>query len=154
MEGYLRVQAVSWYLGMNSLDVLKAYVSLSIGLVIQPIIEKISINEIAVPIIGAQLTVIAAGAIGALASTVYKDPDESRSRLFGSVLVASIFGPVLAVLAIHGLEWKWVAAVPGAVAFVLSFCIRLWLQAIVARGLLIIKKANIFSWMKTDGDGS
>lgn len=154
MEGYLRVQAISWCLGMNSLDVLKAYVSLSIGLVIQPIIEKISINEIAVPIIGAQLTVIAAGAIGALASAVYKDPDESRSRLFGSVLVASIFGPVLAVLAIHGLEWKWVAAVPGAVAFVLSFCIRLWMQAIVTRGLLIIKKSNIFSWMKTDGDGS
>lgn len=122
------------------------------GMVAAAATQQFVLNEISVPVIGAQLTIILAGAIGALASTPYGDPDTKRTRLFGTILVATVMGPVISVLLQHGLEWAWIANVKGALALVISFLIRLWLPAIVERGLSLIKRANPFSWMKTNGD--
>lgn len=131
----------------------RAGAGLTVALAATPLVQQLTLNEISVPVLGANLTVILAGAIGSLASTLYEDPDTKRSRLFGSVLVATVMGPVSVVALSHGFDLKWAATIEGPLAVIASFAIRLWLPAIVERGRLLIRKANVFSWMKTnDGD--
>ena len=116
--------------------------------------QQLVLNDISVPVIGAQLTVVLAGAIGALATIPYREPGEKRSYLFGTVIVATILGPVMVVLMQYGLEWAWLEKAPGPMAVVISFLTRLWMPGIIDRGRDLIKKVNLFGWAKTNGDES
>lgn len=139
---------------MSTFETAKVAAGLVGASAIQPVVQSLLTNEITTPIIGVPVTVVGSAALGALLSLNYKDPEESRSRLFGGSIVATILGSVAVAIAQHGVGWKWVAVIPGPMAVAISFVLRLMMPTLIHRTKDIIKKFSPVSLLKKDdGEG-